>query len=211
MCGIMLKHHGYNVTILEKEAGTFRAGYDAGIKIGAEVLEFLENHDRVKRDMMITCFPNTLFDVTGKPNPQRGAQILTMTSWGLFIQVLRANFDGTTSIGVPVAPETMESDGKAVFKSGTRAIGFEEEEGGRVKVEFINEGTTETLTASMLIVADGSNSNMRSILLPDVKKEYVGYMCWRGTVQEEEVDEKWNEMYSDKVTFEFLQRSYLLK
>jgi 2-polyprenyl-6-methoxyphenol hydroxylase-like FAD-dependent oxidoreductase len=210
MMGVMLKHHGHNVTILEKEPSTQRTGYDAGIKIGPEVQAFLAKHDRVKRDMIITCIPNTRIDATGRPRPQRGVQEMAMTSWGLFVGVLRANFDGVTSASVPVAPEAKEGDGKAVFRSGARVVGFREE-GEKVEVEFVQGGKTETLTTSMLIVADGSNSSMRSLLLPDVKREYVGYMCWRGTVREEDVDEKWNQMYSEKVTFELMKQTYLLK
>ena len=52
MCGIMLKHHGYNVTILEQEASTFRPGYNAGMSLRGEAGAFLEAHDRVGRDIV---------------------------------------------------------------------------------------------------------------------------------------------------------------
>lgn len=57
MCGVMLKHHGHNVTILEQEVSPRREGYDAGIKLGPANEEFLRRHDRVKRDMIIKCDP----------------------------------------------------------------------------------------------------------------------------------------------------------
>jgi 2-polyprenyl-6-methoxyphenol hydroxylase-like FAD-dependent oxidoreductase len=211
MCGIMLKHHGYNITILEKEGQLFREGYDAGIKIGDEVQEFLDKHDRVKRDMVIVCSPGTLVDVTGKPRAQRG-QTITNTNWGLFVNILRANFDGLTSAAVPTAPESRDEDGEATFRAGARVTGMEED-GDKVKVHFedVKSGATERLEAGIVIVADGSNSAMRSALLPEVKREYCGYMCWRGTVLEEDMDSKWNELYSDKATFNLMKQTYLLK
>jgi 2-polyprenyl-6-methoxyphenol hydroxylase-like FAD-dependent oxidoreductase len=211
MCGIMLKHHGYNVTILEQEASPSRQGYDAGIKIGPAVEAFLNKHDRVKRDMTITCPPGFLINMDGKPKAQRGQTMVT-TSWGLIVSVLRANFDGFTSAAVPVAPELKHSDGKATFRSGARATSVNEV-GDQAEVKFLNveSGTTEALKASIVIVADGSNSGIRNTLLPDVKREYQGYMCWRGTVREENIDDKWNELYAEKATLHLMDKTYLLK
>ncbi|KAL1656231.1 hypothetical protein SLS61_001304 [Didymella pomorum] len=210
MCGVMLKHHGYNVTILEQEISPRREGYDAGIKVGPANEQFLKRHDRVKRDMIIKCDPGFMIDANGSLKPQRG-QTMLMTSWGLMVSVLRANFDGLTSTAVPVAPEPEATDGKADFRIGTRVTGLEDA-GGKVKVKVwnANSNTTETVTADIAIVADGSNSKMRQMLLPDVKREYSGYMCWRGTVCEGDIDEKWNSIYSEKATFHLMDRTYLL-
>lgn len=207
----MLKHHGYNVTILEQETSPRREGYDAGIKVGPANEEFLKRHDRVQRDMIIKCDPGYMIDVNGRPKPQRG-QTMLMTSWGLMVSILRANFDGLTSSAVPVAPQPETTDGNAWFRFGTRVTDIEDIN-GRVKMSFLSadSGTTETLLADIAIVADGSNSTIRQMLLPDVKREYSGYMCWRGTVREGDVDEKWNSIYSEKATFHLMDRTYLLK
>lgn len=211
MCGVMLRNHGYNVTILEQEISPRREGYDAGIKVGPANEEFLKRHDRVKRDMIIKCDPGFMIDVNGRPKPQHG-QTMLMTSWGLMVSVLRANFDGLTSTAVPVAPEPQTSDGKADFRFGTRVTDLEDID-DRVKVSFMNanSGTTEVVIADIAVVADGSNSAIRQMLLPDVKREYSGYMCWRGTVREGDIDEKWNSIYSEKATFHLMDRTYLLK
>lgn len=207
----MLKHHGYNVIVLEQEIMPRREGYDAGIKIGPANEEFLKRHDRVKRDMIITCNPGFMIDVNGHPKAQRG-QTMLMTSWGLMVSVLRANFDGLTSTAVPVAPESQSTDGKADFRFGIRVTNIEEVD-DKVKVHFldVNSGVTQTLSADITIVADGSNSTMRNMLLPGVRREYTGYMCWRGTVREGDIDEEWNKIYSDKATFHLMNRTYLLK
>jgi 2-polyprenyl-6-methoxyphenol hydroxylase-like FAD-dependent oxidoreductase len=207
MCGIMLKHHGHHVTILEQDPAPVRHGYDAGISIRFEVEEFLRKHDRVKREMVVTCLPGIKINFDGSSKATRG-QTMTMpnSSWGLMVSVLRANFDG-------VGAETARSgDGEAVFRSGARVTGVNDV-GGVVDVHLENteSGKTETISADMVIVADGSNSGIRKLLLPDVRREYMGYMCWRGTVREEGVAEKWNDLYAKKATFHLMDKSYLLK
>jgi 2-polyprenyl-6-methoxyphenol hydroxylase-like FAD-dependent oxidoreductase len=208
MCGIMLKHHGYTVTILEKEDLLSRQGFDAGISIRDEVISFLKKHDRVKRDITITCPPGTLISVDGKPVAQRG-QTMNLTSWPLLISVLRANFDGMTSKAVPAAPMPEDSDGKAVYMSKTRVMGIEEV-GDEVQIEYedLDSKKTDKISASLIIVADGSNSSTRGMLIPDVKRTYAGYMLWRGTTSEKAVDPKLNELYSGKFSFSFHKETY---
>jgi 2-polyprenyl-6-methoxyphenol hydroxylase-like FAD-dependent oxidoreductase len=211
MCGIMLMHHGYTVTILEKEDLFSRQGFDAGISIREEVIGFLKKHDRVKPNMTITCPPGSLISLDGKPTAQRG-QTMTLTSWALLIRVLRANFDGKTSKAVPNAPKPQEDDGKATYKSKACVVGIKEV-GDKVQIEYedFDSQRKEKISADFVIVADGSNSSTRSILIPEVKRVYAGYMLWRGTTREEAVDRKWNEIYSAKSTFSFTKGSYLLK
>jgi 2-polyprenyl-6-methoxyphenol hydroxylase-like FAD-dependent oxidoreductase len=162
MCAVMLKYHGYNVTILEQETSPSRQGYDAGISIGPAVREFMEKHDRVKREMVITCPPGVNISLNGGPKPRRDQTMFNM-SWDLLVSVLRANFDGLASNAVPVAPEPQGVDGKATFRFGTRVTGVEHLE-GKVSVQFEDSqgGLTQTLSAGLAIVADGSNSSIRA-------------------------------------------------
>jgi 2-polyprenyl-6-methoxyphenol hydroxylase-like FAD-dependent oxidoreductase len=211
MCGVMLKHHGYNVTILEQEISSVRKGYDAGITIGPAVQDWLRKHDRVKREMTITCPPGVKININGEPKAQRG-QTMVNTSWGLLVSILRANFDGLISAAVPVAPKPWVNDGNANFRSGTRVTGVESVN-GKIDVHFeeFDTGKAQKMSASLAIVADGSNSTIRKVLLPDVKRGYLGYMCWRGTVPEDQIDKKWNKLYSEKATFHLMSKTYLLK
>jgi 2-polyprenyl-6-methoxyphenol hydroxylase-like FAD-dependent oxidoreductase len=210
MCGVMLKHHGHNVTILE-QASLSRQGYDAGIKIGPEVEKYLEKHDDVKRDMRIVCKPGFSLNANGEPKVARG-QTIVNTSWGLFTSVLRTNFDGSTSKAVPVAPKARESDGKALFISGARVLDVKEVDGG-MQVEYgeVASDKKVTLSADIVVVADGTTSSMRSKLMPEVERQYTGYMCWRGTVQEEQIDDKWNKLYAERTTFHLMDQTYMIK
>ncbi|KAF2643544.1 FAD/NAD(P)-binding domain-containing protein [Massarina eburnea CBS 473.64] len=212
MCGVMLKHHGYTVTILEKEDLVSRPGYDAGLSIRSEVLDFLEKHDRVKRDMFIACEPGTLISLDGKPKAQRG-QTMTLTSWALLVGVLRANFDGRTSKAIPIVPEDRDSDGTATYISGARVINVRDL-GEKVQIDY-EDAVDETkemmsISADFVVVADGSNSSIRSILVPEVERKYAGYMLWRGTTREGIIGQEWNDLYSEKSTFSFGKGQYIL-
>jgi 2-polyprenyl-6-methoxyphenol hydroxylase-like FAD-dependent oxidoreductase len=211
MNGIMLKHHGYNVTILEQNTDS-RGGYDAGISIGQDVTSFMSKHDRVQREFALTCTPPVKFSLEGRPQPEH-KQTMVMTCWALFSAILRANFDGATNNAVPVAPESEDGDGRVEYRSGVRVVGLKDL-GDKVEVQYedVHNKGIAAISAGLVVVADGSNSSMRKLLMPDVQRKYAGYMCWRGTVPEICIEEKgFNEKYSGKAAFHFMQRSYLLQ
>jgi 2-polyprenyl-6-methoxyphenol hydroxylase-like FAD-dependent oxidoreductase len=80
----------------------------------------------------------------------------------------------------------------------------------QVQFESVGDGTINSLSADMVVLADGSTSSMRRPLLPKIDRQYLGYMCWRGTVPEELVEEKWNKIYSGKTTSELMNRNYVI-
>jgi 2-polyprenyl-6-methoxyphenol hydroxylase-like FAD-dependent oxidoreductase len=84
------------------------------------------------------------------------------TSWNKLYGALRQNFpDGNYYHGAKlVAVEQDVGHVTAVFDDGRRARG------------------------DLLIGADGGNSTVRSLILPDVLPRYAGYTVWRGLVDE---------------------------
>ncbi|KAL9116206.1 MAG: hypothetical protein Q9227_000577 [Pyrenula ochraceoflavens] len=210
MHGIMLKHHGYRVTILEQETSTSRQGYDAGLKMEADFLDFLDKHDRVKRPHIIDNAAALTVSHGGKISAQSG-QTMRSTSWGLMLSILRANFDGTKSVAVPDANIGREGDGEVEFRNGARATDVKNKGSGVVVYyENISSGKTHSIAADMVIIAEGSNSSTREVFLPGNRRQYAGYMCWRGTAPEASLDPKWNELYSERMPLHVMHRSYML-
>lgn len=71
-----------------------------------------------------------------------------------------------------------------------------------VKVEFEDlEGKKDCAEADMVLAADGPSSTIRKLLTPEVERRYVGYVAWRGTVPEAEVNETLEKTFVDKFTF----------
>ncbi|PVH98332.1 hypothetical protein DM02DRAFT_596190 [Periconia macrospinosa] len=210
MCGIMLKHHGHNVKILEKEKLINRGDYDAGIKIGPDVDAFLTKHCRLSNDFTITCKAPVKFNIEGKAKPEH-KQTMRSTSWGLFISILRANFDGVTSKAFPIAPAPEQGQGTVVFRNGAKVLDVKDL-GNNLKVQFedVQTRAIQAISADLVIVADGSTSLLRQILLLNVQRQYAGYVAWRGTVKEDDVDKEASAKYSGKFAFHLMDRSYLL-
>ena len=67
----------------------------------------------------------------------------------------------------------------------TSALTSFEQRGGRVFAAFADGSDAE---ADLLIGADGLHSTVRSRLVPDLKAQYVGYIAWRGVVEEQEIE-----------------------
>ena len=57
---------------------------------------------------------------------------------------------------------------------------------GGVHVRFADGGEAR---GDLVVGADGVNSTVRRLLLPDVRARYAGYVAWRGTVEEGELPE----------------------
>jgi 2-polyprenyl-6-methoxyphenol hydroxylase-like FAD-dependent oxidoreductase len=138
---------------------------------------------------------------------------MVMTCWALFSDILRANFDGSRSKAVPIAPKAEEGDGVAEYRSGARVIALKDV-GDRVEVQYedAHSQAVVTISAGLVVVADGGNSSMRKLLMPNVRRKYAGYLCWRGTIPERSIDtEGFNEKYGEKAAFHFMRRSYLIQ
>jgi 2,6-dihydroxypyridine 3-monooxygenase len=67
-----------------------------------------------------------------------------------------------------------------------------------------------TLTADLVVCADGIRSTGRRIMLPDVKTRYAGYVAWRGTIDIDELDGRSAGTLLDAFTYHILPRGHLL-
>jgi 2,6-dihydroxypyridine 3-monooxygenase len=68
----------------------------------------------------------------------------------------------------------------------------------------------DEVRADLLVCADGIGSLARSTLLPDVVPRYAGYVAWRGTVPERELDAGTFDALHDALTYQVLPGSHIL-
>jgi len=116
--------------------------------------------------------------------PQGGDGIVTampqrFTSWHAIYRTLRSIF-----------PDEH-------YHAGPALTGFTQTD-GRVLSRFAEHGEVE---ADLLVCADGSQSEMRRQLLPEVKQCYAGYVAWRGTLEEEGMPPELARFFDQSLTF----------
>ncbi|KAK7983232.1 hypothetical protein PG989_010634 [Apiospora arundinis] len=202
MCGIALKQAGHHVKILEREDDE-RESHMAGVCLGVDAGDFLALHDRqtgvfshrclriqaLKRDESVQVFVNARRDIT---------------NWDTFYYRLRSNLDGYTSTHYPAPSQTAETDGSVAYERYSQVldVGPNPSSPGQMRLTVQRQGAEHRLQidADLVIGADGPDSFIRSRYQPHVRREYAGYVAWRGTVPESEVSESTRHLFRRSVT-----------
>jgi len=174
--GIALRGIGCDVNIYERVAGPMQM-QGAGIVVQGEILRLLREHG--SPPLAITsCRGRRYLDPKGgdgvfQPMPQE------FTSWEAIYKSLRASFpDDRYHTGSQLALPTLN--------------------GSRVATKL---ATGETIESDLFVAADGSNSDVRQRLLPEVQPRYAGYVAWRGTLDEADASPRLRRFFDDTFTF----------
>jgi len=212
MNGLMLRHQGYTVTILEQDPATSqRRSQAAGITPGPDFLKFMEKYDRTKRPFSNGKFPMYICAKDGSTTRKLPVSF-DYSSWGLLNSILRANFDHHVSKACPVPPEPTTGPGESIYLSGKRVteVQFTDQK-VLVKYTDVSDQSSEEIVSDIVIAADGSFSTVRNIIYPNIKHRYSGYVSWRGTVPESQLSIATSD-YFDKCArfFRHLPGGYML-
>jgi len=172
--GIVLKRLGHRVTIFERSSTPILQDQGAGIVAGGDVLQFLQQFDKTRREVAVVSRVRHHLNKDGKEYDRHEWE-QKMTSWDLLYHVLRANFDGVESKYV-TPPKDDEGDVK--YEYGTAVNGIElDEETGEMVVSYKDRNKQECeARAARVFAADGPSSAIRQILLPEDKRIYAGYV-----------------------------------
>ena len=100
----------------------------------------------------------------------------------------------------------LDAFGTEHYRLSRDMTSFADEEDG-VSVRFADG---DEVHADLLVCADGIGSHARSTLLPDVAPRYAGYVAWRGTVPERELDGATFAALHDALTYQVLPGSHIL-
>jgi 2,6-dihydroxypyridine 3-monooxygenase len=92
------------------------------------------------------------------------------------------------------------------YRLGNEVFGMETA-GDRIRVVTVDGFS---MTADLVVCADGITSSSRRRLLPEVETSYAGYLGWRGVVRESELDRKVFDRLYEAITYSTPPLSHIL-
>ena len=199
--GIIMKRLGYTVLILERNPASILPAYGSGIVSGLSVQEVFQRCNPSDQPVSAKSSIWQYLDISGTVVYQSQSQKYT-TSWDLLYSMLKRLYDGKRD-GDDIDDISLRKDefDSSSYRAGCTLTTFEGDGDGKIKAQFQNEAHgLETTAVDILIGADGSNSTVRKVVLPLVRREYVGYVAWRGIVPEHEVSQAVREACTGKMS-----------
>ncbi|KAF2274186.1 FAD/NAD(P)-binding domain-containing protein [Westerdykella ornata] len=112
-----------------------------------------------------------------------------------------------------VPPGPKEGDGAVEYRQGKRAVGVSyNREKGIVTVKYVDviTGEEDSVSAESVIVADGVHTSIAKMLQIPIRKDYAGYIAWRGTVPESRLSRETIEYFSNRLNFTLLKGTYFI-
>lgn len=100
------------------------------------------------------------------------------------------------------------------YRAGKRAVGLTySKQDGIVHVGFedVETGERGTISADMVIAAEGVHSTVRKILHVPSEKRYSEYIGWRGTVLERLLSPEMVECFSNRLKFSLMKKTYCIR
>jgi 2-polyprenyl-6-methoxyphenol hydroxylase-like FAD-dependent oxidoreductase len=188
------------VRILERSPTALLHNQGAGIVAGNETQEFFDKFVRSGRDVAVTSKLRLYLDRSGKVmDGSIEERQQRMTSWDLLYHLLRWRVEGLESEYVDGL--SADERPKASYENGCTVKALEKS-GDAVKLTWTSKDHGEqTSEADLVIAADGASSTIRRLVRSDVKRNYVGYVAWRGTVPENELSDQAKDVFMEKFSF----------
>ncbi|HME23755.1 MAG TPA: FAD binding domain-containing protein [Acetobacteraceae bacterium] len=188
LTALLLRRSGWHVDVFER-VGSELAGRGAGIVTHGELFD-------VPAHAGISVSPETLgISVPGRRVFNQAGDVAgelrleqVLTSWGRLYALLRN-----------ALPDDHYHHGKTFVRA-------EEDESG-VTAHFDDR---TSVRADLLVGADGLFSTVRRQYLPDAEPRYVGYVAWRGLVEEAELSSATRDALCDWFAFSLAPSEQML-
>ncbi|MBD2435098.1 hypothetical protein CEN44_21850 [Fischerella muscicola CCMEE 5323] len=186
--GIMLRSIGWEVDIYERSAHTLdsRGG---GIVLQPDVIEaFGRAGVTYEAPLGVVAQERYYLNPDGSI-AQRMPMRQTLTSWNLLYSSMRRHFPAEHYHQGKLLTNIQHNGEQvmAIFADGTRQIG------------------------DLLIGADGPNSTVRQLFVPDAHYQYAGYVAYRGLVNEAELEPDAAALFTERFVFYQFPNSHILQ
>jgi 2-polyprenyl-6-methoxyphenol hydroxylase-like FAD-dependent oxidoreductase len=174
---VLLRKGGWRTDVFER-SDVELFGRGAGIVTHPDLLQALQRSGAALNDLGVAVHERIALDAQGHVIDRLPFDQI-VTSWDRLHQILRATTpNGTHHLGCNLSTIEQGRDSiTAIFENGRRETG------------------------DLLVGADGFRSTVRSLLAPEIKPIYAGYVVWRGLAEEAEVPPAAHAAVFDKFAF----------
>jgi 2,6-dihydroxypyridine 3-monooxygenase len=184
---LLLRDAGWEVDVFERSGGVLE-GRGGGIVLHpATIRYFVERAGSTPAETGVFVNWVRYLDATGRVVHQE-----------------RCNY-GFTSYDF-LYRRLLELYGRERYHLAEECIGLEDP-GGNSSLEF---ASGRRVPAELIVFADGINSTGRRLIAPGTEPRYVGYVAWRGTVYEDQVDPAASEALADAITYHVLPAGHVI-
>ncbi|KAI4644703.1 uncharacterized protein J4E78_009522 [Alternaria triticimaculans] len=202
MHAVALKSHGHSVVVLEMRTEQQLQARAAGLSLWSNAQKVFTTYlPDVELDDIV--FRNPAFPILDKDG-----KVLVEVP---FTEDVRTScWAGLHGLLWMACEKDVEGHGPVSMRCGYQVCGLTEQ-GDHLVVSYKGEdGIEEQMTADMVVAADGARSHLRSLVLPDVKTDYVGYVAWRSQFPEKDAPEELRCAIEGKMPLCMLDGSYIV-
>ncbi|KAF2023464.1 FAD/NAD(P)-binding domain-containing protein [Setomelanomma holmii] len=201
MHALVLKSLGRNVFILEARSADELQARAAGLSLLPHAQELITKY-APSVDLDEVAFRNRFTQIMNGDGviltELPASEDICTSSWGAIHSLLRE-----------ACEDSHGGDGLVIFGMSHRVCGIGEQ-GSTVVVTYSGtDGIEGRIRASLVIAADGARSFVRSLLMPEVRSEYAGYVAWRGSFPETDVPSELKGVLDGKLLMCSFANSYI--
>ncbi|KAL6152611.1 hypothetical protein ACJQWK_04564 [Exserohilum turcicum] len=179
---LALKSHGHSVIVLEMRSEQQLQARAAGLSLWPNAQQLLQTYiPDVDLDGLLIRNPSfPIMDKDGNVLVDVPFQYDVRTScWAGIHGLLRM-----------ACERHVDTHGPVAIRSGCSFTGLADCGSHMVVTYRDKAGSEHELTADLVVGADGARSKIRSIVLPELKTEYMGYLAWRSYLPEDDAPQE---------------------